>query len=387
MFRLRIHLLCRLLACLVYAACGASAGEPFRYQAGSFEKASLSYINGLPVLCVEGTPQEIGRQSAALVGDGATTLLEFPQRLLAAVGREDRWPVLLELSQSLAGQCPADYRAELKAFAHQADIDPELLQAVNVMVDTYRGGFGCSSLIVDPPRSRTGGVVFGRNLDFFSQGVLQQYSLVVIYKGRGKHAFASVGFPGLLGCLSGMNDAGLALAVHEVFLSRDGGRIFNPKGIPYTLLFRRVLEECTTVQEAEELIRSAPRTTLLSLALCDRDGGAVLEITPKTVVLRRAENGLLACTNHFRTEPLRVFSFARRYRILMETDQIQRVAVDDVAKKLHQVNQGRLTLQTMIFQPDRLRLQLAIESCPSSALPLRRLELAPLFDVTDDDDP
>jgi hypothetical protein len=43
------------------------------------------------------------------------------------------------------------------------------------------------------------------------------------------------------------------------------------------------------------------------------------------------------------------------------------------------VNMGPLTLQTMIFEPRSLKLHLAIGSCPSSKLPLKTLELAPLF--------
>ena len=120
-----------------------------------------------------------------------------------------------------------------------------------------------------PRHGATKGPLFGRNLDFPTLGLSDKYSLVTVYRPQRKHAFVSVGFPGLFGCLSGMNDAGLALAVHEVFLSRDGATIFNPKGVPYTFCFRRILEECATVEEAEKLLRATPRTTILNLALCD----------------------------------------------------------------------------------------------------------------------
>jgi hypothetical protein len=50
-----------------------------------------------------------------------------------------------------------------------------------------------------------------------------------------------------------------------------------------------------------------------------------------------------------------------------------------MAEKMDAVNQGPLTIQTMIFEPDSLRLHLAIGSCPSSKLPLKELDLAPLF--------
>ena len=115
-------------------------------------------------------------------------------------------------------------------------------------MDTYRGWLGCSSLLVSAEKSATGAPLFGRNLDFYTLGLLDKYGLVTVYRPRGKHAFVSVGLPGMFGCLSGMNDAGLALAVHEVFLSADGSTWLNLKAMPYTLCFRRILEECTTIE-------------------------------------------------------------------------------------------------------------------------------------------
>ena len=112
--------------------------------------------------------------------------------------------------------------------------------------------------------------MFGRNLDFYTLGMLGKYSLVTVHRPKGKHAFVSIGFPGMFGVFVGHERRRcLALAVHEVFFARDGSSLFNPKGEPYTFCFRRILEECTTVAEAEKLLRAAPRTTLLSLSVCD----------------------------------------------------------------------------------------------------------------------
>ena len=253
------------------------------------------------------------------------------------------------------------------------------MAAVNVLVDTYRGGFGCSSLVVAPERNETGGPLFGRNLDFFTAGELQEYSLVTVFRPAGKHAFVSVGFPGMIGCLTGMNDAGLTVAVHEVFFSGDGSSIFNPSGTPYTFTFRRILEECTTVEEAKACLRRTERTTFLSMAVCDRERGAVLEMTPKTVAVRRGGHGITACTNHFRTSQLATISLGWRYRILMRSLEAEHIDLDYMAAKLHQVNLGPLTMQTMVFEPGPLKLHLAIGSCPSSYLPLAGLELAPFL--------
>ena len=368
-----------LLACALLAAAAAHAAEPFRYPERKYGGGELRYINGLPVLVVAGSPEEMGQQAAVLSADGARELIAYPADFLRMLRRDGQLPRLFQWGQALVPQFPPDHLRELESFARAAGVQRDVMIGANTLVDCYRGGFGCSSLIVEPQRSATAGPLFGRNLDFPSLGRLHLYSLVTVCRPTGKHAFASVGFPGMLGCLSGMNDAGLALATHEVFFSKDRAPLFNPKGTPYMFCFRRILEECTTVEEAEKLLRSLPRTTLFNLAVCDRRRGAVLECTPQTVVLRPAVDGICACANHFRSAELGTFALTRRYAVLEQSRQIPVLTLADVTRKLHEVNQGFLTLQTMVFEPAALRLHLAIGSTPSSALPVRALELGPLF--------
>ena len=374
----------RLLLCLALLACAspAAADDARPFKEGRFEAAELRYINDLPVLIVSGTPAEIGRQKAALTGDVVRKLADYPLQLMQIGSRNrDRWQKLVEMGNSLKPQFPPDYRDEMRAFADKAEFDGQWEAGImgNVMVDIYRGGFGCSSIMVEAPRSATGAPLFGRNLDFYTLGILDKYGLVTVHRPKDKHAFASIGFPGIFGCISGINDAGLAIAVHEVFLSKDKAPMFNPKGMPYAMCFRRMLEECANVDEAEKLLRATERTTLLSLAVCDRTQAAVFEMTPKTVAVRRASNGLCFCTNHFRTDELIMFAWCRRYPILEKAQSMKTLGVDDVAKKLDEVNAGRLTVQSMIFEPQPLILHLAMGSCPSSALPMKKLELQPLF--------
>src|SRR5262249_16285493 len=149
--------------------------------------------------------------------------------------------------------------------------------------------------------------LMGRNLDYPSLGYAQDYSLVTVCKPAGaKHAFVSVGFPGLVGCLSGMNDAGLSLSILEVFQIRFGERKFDPTGTPYALCYRRLLEECSTIDEARQMLESMHRTATTNLVLADKNGVATFEITPDYVIVRPAtQDGCCACTNHFSTDFLR----------------------------------------------------------------------------------
>ncbi|MBN2022391.1 MAG: hypothetical protein JW809_06310 [Pirellulales bacterium] len=364
---------------LLASAARLPAAAPATFSPQREGLGELRLIDDVPVLLVRGSPEDVGRQTALLVGPQTKRVLDYPRDTLASGPDGDAtWSWLVQAARQLRPNVPADHLAELDALAHAAQIDPDRLLVGNVMMDVYRG-LGCSSLLIEPARSKTGQTLFGRNLDFPSAGYLHRYSLVTVCRPRGKRAFASVGFPGLVGCLSGMNDAGLALAVHEVLVSRDGSRLYNPKGVPYTFAFRRILEECATVEEAEKLLVSIERTTMYNLAVCDRRRAGVLEVTPRSVVLRPAEDGLCACTNHFRAAPLAIFPFCDRYAKLSAAASEPTLGVADVAAKLDAANLGDLTLQTMIFEPAPLRLHLAFGRLPASSGPLRVLDLAPLL--------
>src|SRR3954470_12153812 len=130
-------------------------------------------------------------------------------------------------------------------------------------------------------------------------GYVHEYSLVTVYRPKGKLAFASVGFPGLVGGLSGMNEAGLALGVLEVNDVKSGETPFDAKGVPYALCLRRVLEKAKTIDEAVNVLKAMRPTPCINVAVAARDGVAVLEVTPGKVIRRRAERGVLAATNHF----------------------------------------------------------------------------------------
>jgi predicted choloylglycine hydrolase len=355
---------------------------PYRYPEAKHGKGLLNYVNGLPVLTLAGTPEEIGEQEAILSLKPAAKLLGYPRALLKAHGVDFAWPLIRKTGLGMYKHFPAEYQKELEAAAKAAEIDKETMIVGNTLFDIKKF-IACSTLIVEPEQSATQQPLFGRNLDFPTLGYLQDYTLVSIYRPEGKHAFASIGFPGMLGSLSGMNDAGLAVAVLEVYASADDSPRLDPKGVPYALCFRKVLEDCTTVDEAEKVLKEMKRTTLVNLAVCDRKGGAVLEITPNHVQRRDGEKGICACTNHFRTKGLRTSLECDRYETLEKSQEMKKLGLEDIAKKLHAVNQGDLTLQTMIFEPAALKLHLAYGKCPSSALPMKELDLAPLLKKTD----
>jgi hypothetical protein len=355
----------------------AQAKPPHTFAASKVEGAELRYIGDVPVAILTGTPEEIGRQHGQLVADAGKKALDFPKMVAAELGLEAFWPFMAQAGRTLVMNTPERHQQELAALAQHAGFGDDRLAVANTLLELRR--MACSSIIVEPSRSATGGPLFGRNFDFPTVGVLHKYSILLVYRPDGQHAFASVGFPGLVGVFSGINDAGLAVATLDVEASADGSRKFNPQGTPLAFVFRRILEECTTVAEAEALLKSETATTWMNLAVCDPQGGAVFEITPDNVARRDDDDGLVRCTNHFRAAGLSVGEKCARYEALGKLADESPLDVSAIQDRLHAANQERLTFQTMVFEPREQILHLALGEPPSSDDPLTRIELAPLF--------
>lgn len=385
-----------LAICCLFAGGSARAAEPFRFPEGKHGKGELKYINGIPVLFLEGTPEEIGEQGATIVGGSAKRLLNFPQemvgKMLPPIVVKGLWPILNKQSDRLYQNFPPDHRAELEAIIKTSGFDRQAMITANTVFDMkafVMPLLGCSALAVDSDRSQTGKPIFGRNMDYNGLGYLHEYTLVTVYKPKGKRPFVAIGWPGMVGVVSGINDAGLCIAALETTGSpKEEGPPFNAEGVPFALIYRRILEECSTIEEAEKLLREQKRTTTNNLAVCDKNGGAVFEFSPSRVAVRRAEQGYTVCTNHFvtkelkLTEPKKMATTLERFETLCKArTEGKKLGVADIQKYLDAANQGDHTIQTMIFEPTALVLHLSVSDgkAPSSSLPLKKLELGPLL--------
>ena len=66
----------RLGLLLIFALGAASGAEPVRFPQGKSGKGELKYVNGLPVLIVQGTPEEIGHVVRFLASEESNEALQ-----------------------------------------------------------------------------------------------------------------------------------------------------------------------------------------------------------------------------------------------------------------------------------------------------------------------
>ena len=193
---LRIIAFCLFVALIIGQA--AKADELFRYPEAKSGKGELRYVKNLPILVVQGSPQEIGEQVGRLALKPASGLVKLADAFVKAQGWERIYPVLLKMGSFMAPRFPPDHLKELEAAAKASGWPRDLLVFGNTVPDLRKLG-GCSTLIVEPGHSATRGLLFGRNLDWPPFAKLHEYTLVTVYRPNGKHAFASISYPGMLG--------------------------------------------------------------------------------------------------------------------------------------------------------------------------------------------
>jgi predicted choloylglycine hydrolase len=370
------------LALALSLAPAARAEEPKRFPEARHGKGELRYVEGVPVLTLRGKPAEMGEQFGVLAIKNAPDITGLHEQFLKDAGLENQYALLNILSSQLKPGFPEHIMTEVEAAAKAAGRQLGLLVFANTVAD-LSSGMGCSTVVVAKDRSSTGKPIFGRNFDWLPTKGITEHTLVVVYKGEGKRAFAAITVSPISGVISGMNDAGLSITMNEISIKQSKDKApFNWKGTPLMLAFRRVLEECATVEEAEKLLRGMGRTTCVCMTICDKNGGAVFEITPKSLEVRSPENGVCCCTNHFRSTALCQDEKCARYDKLVPllAKDAAKLGVSDVFAELDKVHQGKFTLQSMVFEPADRVLHFAYGTGPATKLKPKRLELGKLFD-------
>src|SRR5262249_38085054 len=153
-----------ILGLFLLGATTSRADEPFRFPEAKHGQGELKYRNGVPVLTTVGKPEEIGEQIGVLavkpVGKKLTELVKGTVR--QEIG--PLWPVVVRACDAIYRNFPEDHRAEVEAMAKAGGVDREVLIVANTFADIQHLG-GCSAFVVEPPRSATGALLFGRNFD------------------------------------------------------------------------------------------------------------------------------------------------------------------------------------------------------------------------------
>jgi len=187
---------------------------------------------------------------------------------------------------------------------------------------------GCTSFALTAVAAEQSHTLLARNFDFEAGTVFDTHKAVFLVHEPQKIGYASVAWPGLIGVVTGMNEAGLALVVH-------GGRAREPssEGEPLVHTMRDVLSLARSTEEAIALLQTRKPMVSHLVMLADAAGDvAVVERAPGEPIFVRRGGEKTALTNHFEG-PLAADPANQRVR--RETTTLARRArLDELLSKL-----------------------------------------------------
>lgn len=365
-----------LAAIVVVVSQYAYAAAPPAFVEAEHGRASLKIVNGYPVVHVYGKPEEMGEQIGTLLAPQIKFLINEYLNKFLALGTDV--PIVRDQSLKIARQMekaiPAQYIDEMKAMAKAAGVEYDDVLLSNTVFDIKKMIF-CSAVIATGEGSEDGKPVFSRNLDFPTLGTLHTFTVLIVYHPAEGKQIASIAFPGLVGILSAMNDAGVTAAVLEVHR-----REFNPDAMPYGILYRHALSTAENTADVVKTVTTTPRTTSMNLMICDAAGDAACaELAPSSFDVRKLDKGILIATNIFQSEKFGGGFLCRRLASLTATAARRKVN-DGVGKKmLADVSYEVLTIQSMIIHPDKREFLLAAGKPPSTKLEYKLFDATMLF--------
>jgi hypothetical protein len=250
--------------------------------------------------------------------------------------------------RDLPRHIPAPLRLELAGLAEgQPDLHGDFLpiyhrvvfyHSLHDITQTLERSpmLGCTALAAAGTATRDGHLLIGRNFDFEGPPIFDREKAVLLFKPRGKLAFASVAWAGMVGVVTGLNVAGVYVSVNAL-RSEDKGA----GGEPVELLLREVLESAHTLDEAIDILTHRPVLVPDLYLVGDGKTGeaAIIERSPTRAAVRRSRDhgDLLGLANHALSPPFAGDRESERLRTYL-TSGARQARVDELLRE----QRGRL---------------------------------------------
>jgi isopenicillin-N N-acyltransferase-like protein len=217
------------------------------------------------------------------------------------------------MNRNLPDYVPSDYQIEIYGLS-RGYADPfRGIASLYHRILNYHAAHDISHMVVDSPfmgctsfaawgrKTADGHLLVGRNFDFNPGRWFDENKIVIKVKPDCGLGFISVAWSGMVGAVSGINDAHIAITI-------NGSPSSPPHtiGTPVSLVMREVLQYAQTLEEAVEIIkRSQVFVSDLYLVASGKTSRAVVvEKTPTKCAIRQVSGDFIVCANHFQTREL-----------------------------------------------------------------------------------
>ena len=254
----------------------------------------------IPVVTLKGSPYQMGYQHGRLLSSEIKStlsvlkdILDYSSTLKGLIRRNYVRYIALKYYNNIDNK----YKQELKGIADGAGVSFYDVLLINIYDEIFNIT-GCTNIAVWGKYTQNGVIIHGRNLDYDYQKKLFDKQVLLYYQPQDDYQFISVGFPGYIGVLTGMNEKGISLGSMTSYAVEN-----SLNGIPSGILYRRIIENSENIEDVEQILKNNSRTIGNNLMITSKnDGyGVVFEISAERVIIRRPDQGrkTIAATNHF----------------------------------------------------------------------------------------
>ncbi len=232
------------------------------------------------ILMVSGTPKQMGAAHGTLLREPVRKMRQCVLASLRKDAQLDAAAVLklaAEIERHGGPHMPPRFFAECDAMSKAVGFSRADGRCLNLFTEQFH----CSGVAVRGTATIGGKVLHARVLDYTTDGDFQKSACIVVFMPEGHNAWMSLGYAGLLGTVTAMNEKGLAIGEK----GNGGEGLEHWNGMPMTFLLRDIMERASTVREALDIFRTTPRTCDYSYVVSDKSGDMrAMHCTPEKMI-------------------------------------------------------------------------------------------------------
>ncbi len=219
-----------------------------------YGQGTLLDAAGTKILLLAGTPYQMGMQYGTLL---RTDVRELNQLILKLINEAEvngtkgyKTGTLKQAWRRTRKFIDQRFIEEMQGVADGAGLDFNDVALANTLPELFH----CSGFALFGEATADGKILHGRILDYMTGIGLQKFALIVVAQPLDKYAFVNIGYAGMIGSVTGMNEKQIAIG------EMGGDGVGQWDGMPMAFLLRKALEEADTLEKAVNIFKNTPRT-------------------------------------------------------------------------------------------------------------------------------